>query len=152
MTDTEKRRMETTHNNLDNEPFSLLLLDQLFWKLCYGASGCSFKPTIFNKTISLHEAQKLLPGATRPVSWGYDEESLGGSSWASCSSCPSCLPVASAQSLTCSCSLEVVSAQFVLPSHFVWLPQEPDLPSAGGFKCCDNGSQEIKLTFPNQRF
>lgn len=63
MTDIEKRGMETTHNNLDNEPFSLLLSDQLFWKLCYRVSGYPFKPTIFNKTISSHKAQQLIPGA-----------------------------------------------------------------------------------------
>lgn len=67
MTDTEKRGMEATHNNLDNEPFSLLLLDQLFWKLHYGVSGYPFKPTVFGKTISSHEAQQLIPGAIRLV-------------------------------------------------------------------------------------
>lgn len=63
MTDTEQRGMKTTHNNLDNEPFSLLLLDQLFWKLCYGVSGCPFKPTVFNKTMPSHEIQQFIPGA-----------------------------------------------------------------------------------------
>lgn len=48
--------METTHDNFDNEPFSLLLADQLFWKLCYGVFGYPFKRTVFNKTISSHEA------------------------------------------------------------------------------------------------
>lgn len=72
MTNTEKRGMETTHNNLDNEPFSLLLSDQLFWKLCYGVSGCPFKPTVFSKTISSREAQQLIPGAIQLVTWGYD--------------------------------------------------------------------------------
>lgn len=67
MTDTEKRGMEATHNNLDNEPFSLLLLDQLFWKLHYGVSGYPFKPTVFSKTISSHGAQQLIPGAIQLV-------------------------------------------------------------------------------------
>lgn len=70
--DTEKRGMETTHNNLDNEPFSLLLSDQLFWKLYYGVSGYPFKPTIFNKTISSHKAQQLIPGAIQLVTWRCD--------------------------------------------------------------------------------
>lgn len=48
--------METTHGNFDNEPFPLLLSDQLFWKLCYGVFGYPFKFSIFNNTISSHEA------------------------------------------------------------------------------------------------